>query len=278
MTLDERVTVTIDGPVAEVRLERPDKHNALDARMFAAITAAADHLAGRADVRAVVVSGAGPSFCAGLDMKSFAPQIASGAFADLERRDRGDVNLFQHVAMAWRDLEVPVIAALHGSVFGGGMQIALGADVRICTPEARLSIMETRWGLVPDMGGMVLLRGLVRDDVMRELVYTARIVSGEEAQALGLVTRIHAEPREEALRMAHEIAAQSPRAVRAARRLLNAMPDLDRAALLLMESAEQMPLLGGPDQIEALTAQTQGRQPVFTDAQPAASGLDAAAT
>jgi len=265
LMLDERVAVTFDGPVAEVRLERPAKHNALDERMLAAISAAADHLAGRADVRAVVLSGAGPSFCAGLDLRSFAPQIAAGAFSNLEDRTTRDVNLFQHVSMAWRDLESPVIAALQGSVFGGGLQIALGADIRICAPDARLSIMETRWGLVPDMGGMVLLRDLVRGDVLRDLVYSARIVSGSEAQGLGLVTRLHDDPRAEALKAAHAIAAQSPRAVRAAKQLLNAMGDEDRAGLLMRESSLQLPLVGGPDMIEAMTAQMQGRPPVFSD-------------
>jgi len=265
MVLDERVTVTFDGAVAEVRLERADKHNALDARMFAAITAAADFVAERSDVRAVVLSGAGPSFCAGLDLRSFVPKIASGAFSNLEDRDRGDMNLFQHVSMAWRDLAPPVIAALHGSVFGGGLQIALGADVRIGAPDAELSIMETRWGLVPDMGGMVLLRSLVRADVLRELVYSARVLSGAEAQAVGLVTQVHADPRAEALRMAHAIATQSPRAVKAAKRLLNAMNDQDRAGLLMLESTEQLALLGGPDLIEAMTANIQGRDPVYSE-------------
>lgn len=262
---DDRVTLVIDGPVAEVRLSRPDKHNALDERMFEALSAAGTDLTTRPDVRAVVLSGEGPSFCAGLDLAHFGPKIAEGVFDDLGERSHGDANLFQHVALVWRDLQVPVIAALQGSVFGGGLQIALGADIRYAAPDARLSIMETRWGLVPDMAGMVLLRGLVRDDVLRDLVYSARLVPAVEARKLGLVTRVCDDPRAEALSVAHDLAAQSPRAVQAAKRLINAMADLDRSALLKRESVEQAPLLGGPDQIEAMRAQAEGRPPEYAD-------------
>jgi enoyl-CoA hydratase/carnithine racemase len=261
----DRVTLTVDGPVAEVRLVRPDKHNALDDRMFAALSAVGAELGARTDVRAVVLSGEGPSFCAGLDLTYFGPKIAEGVFDDLGERSHGDANLFQHVALVWRDLRVPVIAALQGSVFGGGLQIALGADIRHAAPDARLSIMETRWGLVPDMAGMVLLRRLVRDDVLRDLVYSARIVRAAEARELGLVTQVCDDPRSEALNLAHRLAAQSPRAVQAAKRLINGMADLDRAALLQKESAEQAPLLGGPDQIEAMRAQVEGRPPEYAD-------------
>jgi enoyl-CoA hydratase/carnithine racemase len=264
---DERVTVTIGGGVADVRLNRPDKLNALDPAMFEAIAATGEALAGTRGLRAVVLSGEGAGFCAGLDMASFAAVAAGGTGLgiDLIKRTHGLASLFQEAALVWHRLPVPVVAALHGAIFGGGLQIALGADLRYVAPDAKLSVMEIRWGIVPDMAGTLLLRDLVRGDVLRDLAYTGRIVSGEEAVALGLATHAVAEPREAALDAAREIASRNPHAIRAAKRLFNASDDAFAARLLLAESEEQASLLGSPNQREATRANIEKRPPVFRD-------------
>jgi enoyl-CoA hydratase/carnithine racemase len=259
---DERVTITVSGHIADVRLNRPDKRNAIDAAMFAGLSEAATALAGRAGLRAVVLSGAGRGFCAGLDLASLAGSRPPRSF---EARTHGIASRAQHAVWGWRELPVPVIAAVHGAAFGGGLQIALAADIRIVAPDAQLAVMEARWGLVPDMGGVALLRGLVRDDVARELTYTARVVSGTEAVALGLATRTADDPHAAAMTLAAQIAAASPRAVRAAKRLFALAQDAGAADILAAESREQVPLLTGPDVAETVTAQAEGRPPVFTD-------------
>src|SRR4051812_46976243 len=190
--MSERVRIEVADHVATVTLTRPDKHNALDGAMFEAILGAAEHLAGTSGVRAVVLHGEGPSFCSGLDVAS----LMSGPISldDILERDGRRANLAQRACTDWIDLPMPVIAAVHGSCFGGGLQIALGADVRIATPDARLSVMESKWGLVPDMGITSTLPRLVRIDVAKELTYTARVLSGAEAAELGLVTRVAGDP------------------------------------------------------------------------------------
>lgn len=277
--MDERVSVTIEGGVAQVRLNRPDKMNALDAAMFEAIVATGRRLIAEPGLRAVVLSGEGRAFCAGLDMGRFEGMAAgagdgSGRSPDLRLRPRvhGDSNGPQYAAMVWRDIPVPVIAAVHGVAFGGGLQVALGADLRFVAADAKLSVMEMKWGLVPDMAGMVLMRTLVRADAMRELVYGARIVDGREAVALGLATRVCDDPRAEALAFAREIAARNPDAVRAAKRLLALAESADAAALLQAESDEQARLLGSPNQVEAVRANLERRAPAFADPPPHVSG------
>ena len=272
--MEDRIAMTLhDDGVADVRLNRPDKMNALDAAMFRAIVEAAERLRRMASLRAVVLSGEGRAFCAGLDMQSFqrmgfgghSGSTASPDGAGLTKRTYGISNAAQQVAMTWRQLPVPVIAAIHGVAFGGGLQIALGADLRFVAPDARLSVMEIKWGLVPDMAGMVTMRGLVRPDVLRELVLTGRIVSGEEAVQLGLATRLAADPLAEALSLAREIAAKSPDAVRAAKRLLNLALAGAAADILMAESVEQERLIGSPNQVEAVRANLEKRQPRFGD-------------
>jgi enoyl-CoA hydratase/carnithine racemase len=257
----ERVQVSVRDAVADVRLNRPDKLNAIDAAMFSALSQAPAEIAARGDVRAVVLSGNGRGFCAGLDLAS----LASGVPGSLAERTHGIANMFQNAAWGWRSLAVPVIAAVHGAAFGGGLQIALGADIRIVAPDASLAVMEARWGLVPDMAGIALLRGLVRDDVARELTYTARQVTGTEAVGLGLATRTAGDPRAAAFELARQIAAVSPRAVRAAKRLFALSRDSGAAELLAAESAEQERLLAGPDVAEIIAARAEGRPPRFAD-------------
>jgi enoyl-CoA hydratase/carnithine racemase len=183
----------------------------------------------------------------------------------LNDRAYGIANVFQNAAWGWRSLPVPVIVAIHGVAFGGGLQIALGADIRIVTPDAKLAVMEARWGLVPDMAGIALLRGLVRDDVARELTYTARQFSGTEAVALGIATRVADEPYSAAMELAGEIAARSPRAVRSAKRLFGLSQDAGADALLVAESGEQEELLTGPDLPETIAAAAEKRAPRFAD-------------
>lgn len=257
---EPRVTIAIEQGIAEVRLARPDKLNALDPAMFAALRDAIDRLGATPGLRAVVLSGEGRGFCAGLDMASMAEV---GAGIDPDARTHGIANAFQHVAWGWRTLAVPVIAAIHGVAFGGGLQIASGADIRIAAPDARLSVMEVKWGIVPDMAGFALWRGTVRDDVLRELAFTARIFDAAEAQRLGFVTRVAEDWRTEALALARSIAGRSPDAVRAAKRLANL--EGDAATILRAESREQGALLRTPNQIEAMRANLEQRPPAFAD-------------
>ena len=168
--------------------------------------------------------------------------------------------------MVWRELPVPVIAAVHGVAFGGGLQVALGADLRYVTADTRMSVMEIKWGLVPDMAGMLLMRGLVRPDRLRELIYSGRIVTGEEACALGLATTVVDDPRAAALATARDIANRSPDAIRAAKRLMQVSEDGDGAAILLAESVEQDRLIGGANQREAVIANMEKRAAVFKPA------------
>jgi enoyl-CoA hydratase/carnithine racemase len=262
----DRVLVSVDQHVAHVRLNRPEKRNGLDLAMFEALAAAGERLAGEAGVRAVVLSGEGPAFCAGLDWAAFLELGAEGSTRLLDRPDGRPDNLAQRVSRTWAELPVPVIAALHGVAFGGGLQIALGADLRYAHPATQLAVMEIRYGLIPDMGLSTLLPALVRGDVARELVFTGRRVSGEEAAALGLVTRACADPLAAALETARAIAAQAPRAIRAAKRLLDGTRGLDVRASLALESDLQRTLLATPEQMEAVLAVMQKRPAVFDDA------------
>ncbi|MGS0897359.1 crotonase/enoyl-CoA hydratase family protein [Burkholderia stagnalis] len=258
------VALSPDG-IAEVRLDRPDKLNALVNASFEDLVATASRLSRDSSVRAVILHGAGRAFCAGLDLSNFDPASETSVGRDaLATRTHGVTNLYQQAVMAWRDLPVPVIAAVHGVAFGGGLQLALGADVRLVRPDAQLSVMEIKWGIVPDMAGFVLMPQVTRADVMRELVYTGRIVSGEEAVALGLATRACEAPLEEARHLASEIAQRSPQAIRSAKRLLNRSFPGDPAPLLLAESQEQDRLLGSVEQKETVRANLEGRAPQYT--------------
>jgi enoyl-CoA hydratase/carnithine racemase len=266
--MSEGLSVTVADGVADVRLNRPDRMNALDEGLFEALVAAGERLKAERAVRAVVLSGEGRGFCAGLDTALFGKMAAGGtSLSDLLEGPRtpGGANALQQAIMVWRELPVPVIAAVHGVALGGGLQLALAADLRFVAPDARLSVLEIKWGIVPDLGGMALLRGLVRDDVARELTYSGRMVSGEEALRLGLATRLSTDPRAEALAFAAEVAGRSPDAVRAAKRLLNLAEDADAPTILAAESKEQAALIGTPNQREAVMAGLEKRDPRFTD-------------
>lgn len=265
----ELVTIDIDQGVADVRLNRVDKYNALSPDMFSAIIEAGESLADRRDVRAVVLSGNGRGFCAGLDMGSFQGMAGGGSggggTGSLMDRDERPENHAQRPAYIWKRLPMPVIAAIHGVAFGGGCQVALGADIRFAAPDARLSVMEIKWGLVPDMSLTQTLRDLVPLDVAKELTFTGRILSGTEAHQLGLVTHVVDDPLASALELAREIAGKSPDAIRAGKKLLEESWRADERTGLELESKLQMDLIGTPNQVEAVKANFENRPPEFKD-------------
>lgn len=265
MKFHDRVTVTIEDHVAHVLLDRADKMNALDDAMFEGIIAAGSHLHSAKGVRSVVLSGAGRSFCAGLDLSSMGNSDRWSSGGSLTDRTHGNANRAQYAAMVWRSLPVPVIAAVHGVCFGGGLQVASGADIRIVHPDARLAVMEVKWGLVPDMGGYVLWRCNVRDDVLRELTYTHREFNGTEAAAFGFATHADADPLGRAMAMAKEIASKSPTAVRGAKLLSNRTALMDEDQALMAESVAQHELMYSRNQIEAVKAGMEKRAGEFVD-------------
>jgi enoyl-CoA hydratase/carnithine racemase len=260
-----RVTIAMDADgVAQVRLIRTDKMNAIDPDMFAALLDAGRALYEMPGLRAVVLAGEGRSFCAGLDLTSMANTNRHDR-APLTERSHGNANAAQQAAMLWRKLPVPVIAAVHGVCFGGGLQIASGADIRVIDPAARLAVMEMKWGLVPDMAGYALWKGLVRDDVLRELTYTNREFTGAEAGELGFATYVDANPVARASAIAAEIAQRNPHAQRAAKRIFNRYLEASTDEILMEESIEQQKLIGSKNQIEAVMSQMEKRKADFVD-------------
>lgn len=262
--MSERVTTTIDRGIAEVCLNRPDKHNALDLPMFDGLRAAGEALVERKDLRAVILHGAGPSFCSGLDYPSF---LAAGAQVGEKLFGGGDgvANNAQMTALIWRRNPVPVVCAIHGAAYGGGLQIALGADLRIAAPDARLAVMEVKYGLIPDMGISVALANQIGIDHAKELTFTGRVVSGRDAAALGLVTHTADDPLAAARELAAEIAAQSPDSVRASKRLFETAWSVDRGQALGLEAQLQQHMFTTANQGEAVAAALEKRAPRFTD-------------
>ena len=273
--MEERIKVDIVDGVADVRLVRTDKMNALDDAMFVALVDTVEQLKANKAVRVVVLSGDGRAFCAGLDAGNFGKMAeGSGRYKKDEPKDgdlvlaartHGVANRAQYAVWGWRELPVPVIAAVHGVAFGGGFQLMLGADMRYIAPDTKLSIMEIKWGLIPDMAGTQLMRHLVREDIVRELSYTGRIFSGTEAGQIGFATRVCDDPHAEALAVAREIAGKSPDAIRAGKRIFNDAPYSDPAKGFLQETVEQVALIGSPNQIEAVMSNLQKRAPNFAD-------------
>ncbi len=262
--MSERVNLTIDGHVARVTLNRADKYNAVDKGVIDGLVEAAEQIAREQDVRAVVLSGAGEHFCAGIDLSMF--QAAEPVFGPEAMAPQGDgtaANYFQRPATVWRELPIPVVAAIHGICYGAGLQIALGADVRIASPDARLSVMEIKWGIVPDMGMTVTARGIVPPDRLMELALTGREFDGKEALDLGVVSRLDAEPLEAANALAADIAGRSPDATSSIKRLLGTGLGLPPAEALRLEAELQLGLLGKPNQSEAVAANLAGREPQF---------------
>ena len=265
--MDARVRYIVTDHVADVRLCRAEKANALDGAMFDALIDVGETLRTVHGLRAVVLSGEGRGFCAGIDM-GVLQDMEGGTIAgtrDLVTRTHGPCNRFQQAAWVWRDLPVPVIAAVHGFALGGGLELCLGADMRYVSPDARLAVMEVQWGLVPDMGGTQLMRGLLRPDMFRELCFTGRVFSGTDAFEYGLATRVTTTPFETAMEVARTIAANSPHSVRALKRLANGDLQADVRSGLLAETIEQQALLGTKNQLETVRAGREKRSARFSD-------------
>lgn len=269
--MSDRVEITIDNGVADIRMVRADKMNALDGPMFEALRDAGAQVSKDPRVRCVVLSGEGRAFCAGLDMGNFG-NMAKAGDSDAPKREnrlsprtRGIANDPQYAAWVWRECPVPVIAAVHGAALGGGFQVQLGADIRITHPETKLSVLEIKWGLVPDMGGTALMRELARGDIIRELTYTGRIFSGAEALEYGFATRVSETPYEDALALAREIANKNPDAIRGNKRIFNSVGQMSEADALQQESNIQDAIIGSPNQIEAVKSSLQKRAPDFVD-------------
>lgn len=272
--MSDRVSIALNNGIAEVRLNRADKLNALDAAMFQGIVDAGESLKGNPAVRVVVLSGEGRSFCAGLDFSSFqtmaggesssSPPPTDRSIDAIGQTDGRITHLGQQAAWVWQELEVPVIAALHGAVLGGGLQIALGADLRIVAPDAKLSVLESRWGLIPDMTGTVILPLLVGRDVAKDLTFTGRMVSGTEAVRIGLATRLADDPLAAALELAADLTTKSPDALREGKRLLNLSGTRPLAEQLHDERVTMGSLIGSANQVEATMAFFEKREPRFT--------------
>lgn len=263
-TMTARVLTKIEDHVAIVTLNRGDKRNGLDLAMFEEVVDAGRALIDDKDVRAVVLHGDGKAFCAGLDFKWFMSNPTEGQKL-LARTEESIANLAQRIAWIWQEVPVPVIAAVHGVAFGGGLQLALAADIRYVAPDAQLSVMEIKYGLVPDMSITQTLLRLVPADRAKELVFTGRVVSGTDAVALGLATELSDDPLASAMALATTIASKSPHAIRASKALLNRAPDLSAAEAFALETELQMGLLGSANQLEAVQASMMKRPPSFRD-------------
>lgn len=263
--MTEPLSIAIDGHVAQVTLNRPDKANALNMELFHALGETAARLADERSLRAVVLHGAGDNFCAGIDVDMFRRGDVIVDEQSMMPVEPSPANRFQRAAYAWRELPIPVICAITGVAFGGGLQIALGADLRYATADARLSIMEVKWGLIPDMAISATLRDILPVDRIKELAWSGRVVGGEEALQLGLVTALHEDPLGAAMRAATTLAAKSPDAIRAMKRLFNTAWQMPEAEALALEAELQLGLFGKQNQLEAVLANMEKRTPMFDD-------------
>ncbi|MEY3818461.1 MAG: hypothetical protein RIT00_1186, partial [Actinomycetota bacterium] len=245
----------------------------LDPAMFDAIARAGKDLVSNKEIRAVVLSGSGASFCAGLDFASFQSMADGGSSSSETKSNSGEnagamqpgaiTHLAQQICWVWQEVPVPVIAAIQGHALGGGMQLALGADIRIAHPDTQFAMREVHWGLIPDMTGTLMLSRLVRDDVAKDLVFSARVISGTEAHQLGVVTRLTDSPLEVAMKMANEIAERSPDAVRGAKALINRLSNAGAAEHFAEERKIIYSLIGKPNQVEAVMSNFEKRPASF---------------
>ena len=275
--VDDRVTISMVDGIADVKMNRADKRNALDNAMFTSLSAAGEYLKTLDGLRVVVLSGDGASFCAGLDFSSFAQMAEAGAADkkhDKKSDEKSDMNagamvdgrithMAQQVCWVWQEVPVPVIAAVHGHALGGGIQIALGADIRIVHPDTQLSVREVHWGLIPDMTGTLMLSRLVRPDIVKNLVFTARVFSGQEAHEMGIATQLSQDVHADAMTMAREIAGRSPEAVRGAKKLINLLANSGAAEQFAAERATIGQLIGSTNQAEAVMSHFEKRPPIF---------------
>jgi enoyl-CoA hydratase/carnithine racemase len=264
---NKRVIVTIDAEchIADVVLNRADKMNAVDLAMFEALGEAADSIAADKSVRAVVLHGAGGNFCAGIDLSVLANSSMDFDLALKTPVAPSAANIFQRAAYAWRELPIPVICAIEGVAYGAGMQIALGADIRFAAPDATFSIMESKWGIIPDMGITTTLRHLVTPDRVKELSWSARVLSSLEAESLGLITAVAEDPLGRAREFAEGCASKSPDAIRGIKALVNEAWQLTEGEALAMEARLQSGIIGAENQMEAVAANLGKRKPEFRD-------------
>ena len=271
--IHERVELVVENHVAHVTLSRAGKMNALDVDMLEAIPMVGEKIRADSSIRAVVLSGAGGNFCSGLDKSNFAAILndkelsfdeAKPKFI-LAERTHGIANALQYVAWLWRELPVPVLVAINGAAYGGGLQIALAGDCRYAAPDSTFSILEMKWGLIPDMSSTQVMRHLVRDDIIRELTYTAKFFTAQQAKEWGFVTDIVDDPVAHALSLANEIVNKNPDAIRASKKVIEAAKYQTAAEGLLMESIEQDKVIGKPNQVEAVIAQMEKRPAKFQD-------------
>ena len=275
--IEDRVTISVVDGIADVKMNRADKRNALDNAMFTSLSAAGEYLKTLDGLRVVVLSGDGASFCAGLDFSSFAQMAEAGAADkkhDKKSDEKSDMNagamvdgrithMAQQVCWVWQEVPVPVIAAVHGHALGGGIQIALGADIRIVHPDTQLSVREVHWGLIPDMTGTLMLSRLVRPDIVKNLVFTARVFSGHEAHEMGIATQLSQNVHADAMTMAREIAGRSPEAVRGAKKLINLLANSGAAEQFAAERETIGKLIGSANQAEAVMSHFEKRPPNF---------------
>ncbi len=271
--VDDRVTITVTDGIADVKMNRADKRNALDNAMFTSLSAAGEYLKTLDGLRVVVLSGDGASFCAGLDFSSFAQMAEAGAKASSSDAkptmnagamvDGRITHMAQQVCWVWQEVPVPVIAAVHGHALGGGIQIALGCDMRIVHPDTQVSVREVHWGLIPDMTGTLMLSRLARPDVVKDLIFTARVFSGREAHEMGLVTRLSENVHADAMALAREIAGRSPEAVRGAKKLINLLANSGAAEQFAAERMTIGQLIGSANQAEAVMSHFEKRPPNF---------------
>lgn len=263
--MNDCISVDIDAHIAHVQLNRPEKRNAVSLELFKALARVGEQIESDRRVRAVVLSGAGDHFCAGIDTSLFSGTGPAIRVSDMAPQDPSPANLFQRVAYIWREVSVPVVCAIQGVAFGAGLQIALGADIRFASPAAQLSIMEIKWGLIPDMAITVTARNIVPADRLKELAFTGRIVTGTEAFELGLVTALHDDPVAAAQEATRDIAAKSPHAIRAMKNMFNTAWNLPEPEALALEARLQLSLLGTDNQREAIQANIEKRPPDFSD-------------
>jgi len=263
--MSDIVTLSVDGHIAQVTLNRPGKHNAVNLEMFDALGDVAQQLAEKESLRAVVLHGAGANFCAGIDIDIFRQEQLVIDAQSLAPVEPSPANRFQRAAYGWRELPVPVICAITGVAYGAGLQIALGADLRFASADASLSIMEVKWGLIPDMAISTTMRGLLPVDRVKELAWSGRVVGADEALKLGLVTALHDDPLAAAMQFANSICGKSPDAVQSMKRLFNSAWQMSEAEALKLEAELQLGVLGEENQLEAVMANVEKRAPEFKD-------------
>ncbi|MDN4503614.1 crotonase/enoyl-CoA hydratase family protein [Alteromonadaceae bacterium BrNp21-10] len=254
---EQRVTLSVENGVALVTLNRPDKHNAIDMAMFEGIDKTIKQINANREIRVVIVTGAGVSFCSGLDVKSVLSN-KSGALRLLWKWLPGNANLAQRVSIGWRRLKVPVIMVLHGKCWGGGMQIALGGDFRIAATDCSLSIMETQWGLIPDMGGTPALRECVAGDQGMKLAMTSEVIDAEQALAVGLITQVSDDPLQAAQLLAQQLIERSPDTNRVIKKMYHKIWSVNERKILALETLNQIKIIAGKNQSIAVKRK-QGR-------------------